>query len=355
MSRHLDRYGYVVRGSTRALVVDLGPSVQVGTEVSAELIQFGSELWPQRVLFSVRWTLTAGSSSSTTLTLNPDEPYRFTVPDEASVQIRAELLNDGATTSIDLSMTLTCTNDAGHRTAWISGNNYERAAAELSADLFQYIEDAASATGANGISARFVASVLAIEITNRPKAGRAAELDEVRDEIIDIVFERHRRNYFDRFNMNLYLYRSIGVGQTRMSTLAMALGWMPLIEHERVSGRESREAEIKEAFMHLTTDQMWELWRRLRWPKSAVAAVATVLAHLKNRPNRYPHLSRSQFSADNRAMAIVATEYNMGATNSPETAAMPTWYGTEVASLCGLLRSRAGYASVVPTLTRFSH
>lgn len=355
MSRNLDPYGYVVRGVTRALMVDLSQPVQVGTEVSAELIQFGSELWPQQVRFSVRWTLTAGSSSGTTLALNPDEPYRFTIPDEASVQIRAELLNNDATTSIDLSMTLTCTNDAVRRTAWSSGNNYERAAAELSADLFQYIEDAANATGANGVSARFVASVLAIEISNRPKTGRATELDEVRDEIIEIVFERHRRHYFDQFNINLYLHRSIGVGQTKMSTLAMALGWMPLIEHERVSGRESREAEIAEAFMRLTTDQMWELWRRLRWPKSAVAAVAMVLAHLKNRPNRYSHLSRSQFSADNRAMAIVATEYNMGATNSPEAAAAPTGYGTLVASLCGLSRLRGGYASVVPALTRFTH
>ena len=72
---------------------------------------------------------------------------------------------------------------------------------------------------------------------------------------------------------------------------------------------------------------MLELWRRLAWSKSAVDSVAKILAHLKNRANRYPGLSRTAFGANARAMQIVATEYNMGATNSPEPTARPTGYG----------------------------
>ncbi len=354
MRRNLDRYGHVVHGSTRALVVDLTPDLQVGTEVSAELVQFGAEIWSESASFSVRWTLTAGASSNFVV-LEPDDPFRFSVPAASSVDLRAELLNRGATTSIDLSQILACNNVSTHRMAWERGSNSDKAVAELAGDLFDYIEHAARATGSNGVSARFVAAVLFIEIYNRPKSGRAAELDEVREETIELVFERHRRDLLDWINANLYLHRSVGVGQTRMSTLAMALGWMGLIEHERVSGHSSRENDIEEAFMRLTTDQMWELWRRLRWPKSAVNSVARILASLKNRPNRYPLLSKSQFGTNHRAMAIIATEYNMGATNSPEGAAGSTWYGDVVASNCALATSSNPYSVAVPTLTLFSH
>lgn len=139
-----------------------------------------------------------------------------------------------------------------------------------------------------------------------------------------------------------------------MSTLAMALGWMPLFEHPRVPKPGNAEDEIKESFMKLTTDQMFELWRRLSWSKSAVGYVANILAHLKNRPNRYPNLSRSDFAADYRAMAIIATEYNMGATNSPESRAGPTWYGDTVASIC---RGQNGgsYLAASRTFQTFTH
>ena len=103
------------------------------------------------------------------------------------------------------------------------------------------------ATGPNGVTERFIAAVLLIEIFNRLKLGRASELSTVEEEVQELVIERHSSGIFSSFNLNLFLHKSIGLGQTKMSTLAMVLGWVPLIEHQRVSGRASREDEIGDA------------------------------------------------------------------------------------------------------------
>lgn len=106
--------------------------------------------------------------------------------------------------------------------------------------------------------------------------------------------------------------------------------------------------------MKLSTSQMFYLWRKLAWSKSAVASVVRVLAHLKNRSNRYPSLSRAAFGANRQAMEIVASEYNLGATNSPETAAGPTWYGQAVYGICTGGGS-SGFRALAPNFTQFAH
>lgn len=121
----------------------------------------------------------------------------------------------------------------------------------------------------------------------------------------------------------------------------MAKRMIPLIEHDPSDNTPTVE-KIKAEFMKLSTDQIWALWRVIRWPKSHVQGVADLLAFLKNRANRFPGLDRAAFCKDRRAMAIVATEYNRGATSSSASAAGPSSYGDYAASCCldaGVLES----------------
>lgn len=349
--RPLDFYAHVTRSGQDALLSDLGPVIHAGTEASFELI-LGPAFFAQDTSVSYRWEWTAGSSSGTQ---NVSGPQRFalTIPAESSVTVTAtELLNGTAARSVSGAYTIT--NDPAVASVWASGAALQRAITEITTDLAPFIRLAAASTGANGVTERFIAAVLLIEITNRPKSGRIAEINEVREEIVEIMMQRHRRTFFDRFNLNLFLHKSFGLGQTKMSTLAMALGWMRLIEHQRVPTRSSREDEIEAEFMSLTTDQMWELWRRLSWAKSATHSVATVLAHLKNRSNRYPGLTRSGFAASGRAMAIIGSEYNLGATNSPEASAGPTWYGETVRDVCNGVTG-TGYLQASVPFAIFAH
>lgn len=345
------QYGNVTTSGQDALLCDLGSPVHAGTKVSFLLID-GPAYSTAGARRQWRWTVTGGASVEVE-TRNSPEAFRTVVPDTGAMTVQSELLVNGRVT-IDISKTLAVTSDTAVQAVWSSGSNMARAITEITTDLSDYIVAAADATGTNGISPRFLAAVLLIEIRNRPKSGRFSELEDVHEEVGELMIERHGSGLFRSWNLNIYLHKSIGLGQTKMSTLAMALGWMPLFEHNRIGDRSSANDQIEEAFMRLSSDQIMELWRRLAWSKSAVDSVARVLAHLKNRPNRYPTLSRSAFGANARAMQIIATEYNMGATNSPEAAAGPTWYGQTVDSVCTGSRG-PGYQSAAIPFRMFNH
>ncbi len=162
--------------------------------------------------------------------------------------------------------------------------------------------------------------------------------------------------FVDRLNVDFLglVDKTIGIGQVRMSTLAMALGWIPLIEHERISGHASAADEISEEFFKLNTDQMWELFRMLKWSKSAIHALAKILDFLKNRSNRYPTLSRSEFSQNTRAVSIIGSEYNLGAANSPLSSASPSSYGSLIGQLCSGVYGD-GYLQFSTTIGQFTH
>jgi spermidine/putrescine-binding protein len=69
------------------------------------------------------------------------------------------------------------------------------------------------------------------------------------------------------------------------------------------------------------------IFTQLQWPKSNIHAAAQVLLKLKNRENRYRAMKHIDFSADDQAAGVVATEYNIGATSSPVDQAEPSEYG----------------------------
>lgn len=359
MVRDLTKYGSVYSGSSRSLVSELTDPLFAGTVAGFELVQSGPELWSANATIQNHWKITLDGTTQE-LIKDVDERVFITLPSSGKVTIKAKAFNSNSTapSGTDVEHIFSTTSNPVEA-LWRSGNSIAWAVAELTTEAKDYVEAAAAATGANGVTARFLASVLCIEVSNRPKNNRYGEALKVKKDVLERL-QWVRRNILEgaappRISMR-YLAQgdaSFGVGQTKMSTLAMALGWMRTIEHERVSTHESRADDISYELFKLTTDQLWELWRTLSWTKSSIFAAAKVLSFLKNRSNRYPSLTRSEFVKSTRALEIIATEYNLGATNSPETAASPTNYGNWVS---GLLDNRSdSYGGAGPSLQIFTN
>jgi hypothetical protein len=76
--------------------------------------------------------------------------------------------------------------------------------------------------------------------------------------------------------------------------------------------------------------QQREILTLLAGPRSNITTAARLLARLKNRPHRYPTMTRAAFGANERAVKIVATEYNIGASTTGEALAEPSPYGGDV-------------------------
>lgn len=308
MPNVFDKYGHVTYGTTRALVSDLTPSFYAGTRNTFDLLQFGQELWSSDTTFSWTWIVSHGDIL-TSQTFSENKPYLLHIPDAPEVTVKIELVANGITSDIVIENTYPITSNPNIIDLWNNRSPITRAALELVTDFKQYVIDAADATGSHGISPRFLASVLYIEISNRSKIipedasyrsrlthpSRHEEIMRSQEQLFELTLERHGTGLFDGFNVDILglVDTTIGVGQARMSTLAMALGYMPLIEHERVSGHASNEDAILEQLYELPTDKMWELFRMLRWSKSAIMASAKILTSLKNRPNRYRAMTES--------------------------------------------------------------
>lgn len=188
-----------------------------------------------------------------------------------------------------------------------------------------YIIEAATSTGNLGITPLFLASVLRMEIENttpldlqNTRAYRLSEISGVESEIQN----RESGQSFDPDEIN----RSVGVGQILLSTAAMLFGDIPWREQERTHRGVARR-QIRRDFQALSASQQRDILTTLRWPKSNIDTAARLLARLKNRPNRYPTMTRPTFGTNQRAVEIIATEYNSGATTTPESSAGPSYYG----------------------------
>jgi hypothetical protein len=214
-----------------------------------------------------------------------------------------------------------------------SDSDYSEAERELVDDFRQYVNDAAAGTGAQGITARFLASVLREEIANTNtsplpswarstnKAAREGELADVKTAI---------QNRASGSNVpTKEINRSVGVAQTKLSTVAMMQGLIPWIEQDPANKNPARK-QIETNFSALSTSTLADLHTLLAWPKSNIKTAATLLAKLKNRPSRYPSMARADFGTNQRACEIIATEYNIGATTSPEPSANTSDYGRRI-------------------------
>lgn len=213
-----------------------------------------------------------------------------------------------------------------------SDSDEQEAEREIVDDLKGYIDSAAAATGPNGITPRFLACVLRQEIASTStvpswlrtwtnKDTRNSKLDDVKT----ALDKKAAGQNVDRKDLE----KSIGVGQVKMASAAMAQGLIPWTEQDANNKNPGRQ-KISDDFAKLSTGQLNDLYTQLSWAKSNVTQVAALLTKLKNRANRYPTLTRATFGTNQRAGEIIATEYNVGATNSPEFRANSSDYGKNV-------------------------
>jgi hypothetical protein len=106
----------------------------------------------------------------------------------------------------------------------------------------------------------------------------------------------------------------------------MTLGRTPWIDQDPTNRGPAREQADKN-FENLGIGQKSNLFEMLQWPKSNIRVATQTLAKLKNRPNRYPSVNRVDFANDQKAVGVIATEYNSGPTSSDVQSAAPADYG----------------------------
>lgn len=190
---------------------------------------------------------------------------------------------------------------------------------ELANELRDYVLDAAAATGPNGISARFLAAVLLTEIRANPKEEREGEIERAEDPIRDMS-QGNWKMPWESEN------RELGVGQIDMSRAAMVEGLTPWVNQDG-DDESAGPQEAHNNYDQLDAATKADLFELLRWPKTNIQVAANFLAMLKNRPNRYPEMTKAEFGQDERAMSVVATEYKLGGSDSAEQDAKIILYG----------------------------
>lgn len=210
-----------------------------------------------------------------------------------------------------------------------SDSDYSDAERELVDDFRSYVNDAATATGQFGITPLFLASVLREEIANTDPWPILTANKAFRQKKIAKVEAAIGERAAGKESSVKDIDRSVGVGEIRLSSAAMAQGTIPWTEADPADKAAAR-AKISSDFGKLLPSTMLDLLTALKWPKSNIQTAATLLAKLKNRPNRYPSMDRAGFGATQRACEIIATEYNVGATNTPESGAQSSDYGQKI-------------------------
>jgi hypothetical protein len=171
---------------------------------------------------------------------------------------------------------------------------------------------------------------------------------------LDFVREKELANHALALNDGKDTKHSLGVGQMKPQTLAMLLGLTlsnPLPVDPAL--REQSDNEPWSAYTSLRHEEKIGLFNLLRFPKTNILMVARQLKYLKNRSNRWPSLSPTDLLADERAMKVIASEYNLGATESAQADAYPTAYGGKVYTASGspYLLPFFGYQLLQPPVT----
>lgn len=214
-----------------------------------------------------------------------------------------------------------------------SNTDYGEAERELVDDLRSYVNDAAAGTGPQGITARFLAAILREEISNtNPTPSFVPFRDtnkQSRESELSGVDAAIKKQASGQSVPPQDIDHSVGVAQVKLSTAAMAQGLIPWTEADPANKQPARNT-IAKNFSALPNTTLTDLYNLLAWPKSNIKTAANFLAKLKNRANRYPSMPRATFGVNQRACEIIATEYNVGATNSPEVSAQPSNYGQTI-------------------------
>jgi hypothetical protein len=212
---------------------------------------------------------------------------------------------------------------------------------ELINDVHAYIRSAVVGTEATGVPSSLVAASLYIEMLGRNREGtpqaesyrRAlaegrgvnsqGQLEKWFGREDDLIREVELELIADYINdgwrpVDAVAEKSIGLGQVQQVTGAMVMGLTTWREKPRgqSAGAETQLRIVKD-YKALSLAKKIDVFNMLRFPKTSIGITTTLLAKLKNRPHRWPALTRAQMRANQRACEIVGTEYNIGARDSP--------------------------------------
>jgi hypothetical protein len=166
------------------------------------------------------------------------------------------------------------------------------------------VRSAALATGPNGVTPKLVAAVLLTEMFFRNTQAGA---------------------FGDSFGSD----PSLGWGQMKTSTALMALGDIPVVTAaaRTPEARAAAAQRVATEYGGVPEERRAAVRAMLANPDQNIDLVARWLAQLKNRPNRYSLLTNQAFGSNERAVKIIATEYNLGPTDTPESDARASQYG----------------------------
>lgn len=210
---------------------------------------------------------------------------------------------------------------------------------EVLFELWGYILEGATATGAQGIPAQLVAALVYQQVLSHPKefsitrpiyigpAVRSTELGWAAEDL----------NQPNSFHLSMQVDNALGVCQLRPETVAMLLGYTQWREKPEVAkDRKTVDDQIHADFMALPPNTKIEIFNLLRFPKTNIALAARLLAKLKNRndPARFPQLTQQDLMTQNAAVnpappnhddaiLLIVTEYYIGAVKTPTDKAVP--------------------------------
>ncbi|MDF2906100.1 MAG: hypothetical protein K0R34_1421 [Herbinix sp.] len=187
--------------------------------------------------------------------------------------------------------------------------------------------------GAEGIPPAFLAAIVYKEVIYRPyqftwsrpylamELTRNYELEEAAEEINGVLGS----------SLITHIDNTFGVCQISLATLAMHLGLI-LLKELTSTGREAVRKEIADAYKTSVagTDNETDLYNLLRFPKTNILMCTKILNSLKNRSKRWPNVKFKEFMADENVVKIIATEYNLGATDTPRDKVSTRPYGEDV-------------------------
>lgn len=234
---------------------------------------------------------------------------------------------------------------------------------EVVNDLKEYIDSAVDQGRHNGhrieIPKALLAAIVYHETLWRPKGWEfwrdyltyvsflaVSELTDKpvrRDKELALVANELNGDYLSEITTQID--NSLGVCQIQMQTLAMSLRrhtsnerYCEWIQYDNSDDDKEKERKVNNRIQNLTSlsiEDKIDLFNLLRFPKSNIYMCAKILSELNSRTNRWPELSRNQLLSNDRALKIIASEYNMGPTGSSREEAGPTSYGLKIFPLMG--------------------
>ncbi len=320
-------------GKTYALVSYLTSPIAQGSTIDYVVFVVGET--PQEApKYSYRWTVTHLPSETTEVETTTKGVFRYDADISGEVRVRVDVLRDStvqATLPLNqqireldpaLEALLNPTGMLKHINVAPSlgslGGN-PRTSRELVNSFRRYVFDAVGPAPKIDLPARYVAAVLYAEVLRVEKGsllGRDNELDAAAAELNDessLALGRQSDN-------------ALGVAQIAPQTLAMLVGptqattFTPWTE---LPGEPDKRAAVRDQILATldglanAADVKIDLFNLLRFPKSNINMCARLLRALITRASRWPKMTAATLISNDPAMALGATEYQIGATQSP--------------------------------------